>query len=108
VTRRHLHSGGRLAEQEHQRETDEEEHRGDPERVGEREHRRLEIHRSVEEAQGIELLVGVEGEDWEAVVLQTDPTFWKLIRARRKQSTISLTQLISRITDAAVSTKHVK
>ncbi len=39
------------------------------------------------------VLVGVEGEDWEAVVLQTDPTFWKLIRARRKQPTISLKQL---------------
>ena len=39
------------------------------------------------------VLVGVEGEDWEAVVLQTDPTFWKLIRARRKQPTISLKHL---------------
>jgi prevent-host-death family protein len=39
------------------------------------------------------VLVGVEGEDWEAVVLQTDPTFWKLIRARRTQPTISLKQL---------------
>lgn len=43
------------------------------------------------------VLVGVEGEDWEAVVLQTDPAFWKLIRARRKQSTISLGQLKTRL-----------
>ena len=28
------------------------------------------------------VLVVVEGEDWEDVVLQTDPAFWKLIRAR--------------------------
>jgi len=43
------------------------------------------------------VLVGVEGEDWEAVVLQTDPAFWKLIRARRKQSTISLRQIRTRL-----------
>ncbi len=29
------------------------------------------------------VIIGVEDEDWESVVLQTDPTFWKLIRARR-------------------------
>lgn len=39
------------------------------------------------------VLVGVEGEDWESVVLQTDPKFWKLIRRRRKQRTISLAEL---------------
>ena len=39
------------------------------------------------------LLVGVEGEDWEDVLLQSDPAFWKLIRARRKQPTLSLEEL---------------
>ncbi len=39
------------------------------------------------------VLVGVEGEDWEDVVLQTDPSFWKLIRSRRKQETVSLEEL---------------
>ena len=39
------------------------------------------------------VLVGVEGEDWEDVVLQTDASFWKLIRSRRKQETISLEEL---------------
>ncbi len=43
------------------------------------------------------VLVGVEDQDWETVVLQTDPTFWKLIRARRKQPTLSLAQLKSRL-----------
>lgn len=43
------------------------------------------------------VIVGVEGEDWEAVILQTDPTFWKLIRTRRKQPTISLGQLRTRL-----------
>jgi prevent-host-death family protein len=43
------------------------------------------------------VLVGVEGDDWDTVVLQIDPTFWKLIRARRKQATISLDQLKARL-----------
>ncbi len=43
------------------------------------------------------VLVGVEGLDWESVVVQTDPTFWKLIRARRLQPTISLGELRARL-----------
>lgn len=43
------------------------------------------------------VLVGVEGHDWEDVVYQTDPAFWKLIRTRRKQPTISLEQLKRRL-----------
>ncbi len=43
------------------------------------------------------VLVGVEGRDWEDLVLQTSPTFWKLIEDRRKQRTISLTELKSRL-----------
>ena len=43
------------------------------------------------------VLVGVEREDWEAVVLETDPKFWKLIRARRRQPTVSLSELKSRL-----------
>jgi prevent-host-death family protein len=43
------------------------------------------------------VIVGVEGEDWDTVVLQTDAEFWKLIRARRKQPTISLGQLKKRL-----------
>ncbi len=43
------------------------------------------------------VLVGVEGEDWDDVVLQTDPKFWKLIRARRSQPTISLGHLKKRL-----------
>jgi len=43
------------------------------------------------------VLLGVEGQDWDTVVLQTDPAFWKLIRARRKQPTISLHQLKARL-----------
>ena len=43
------------------------------------------------------VLVGVQGEDWDAVVVQTDPKFWRLIRARRRQPTLSLGQLKRRI-----------
>lgn len=43
------------------------------------------------------VLVGVEGQEWEDVVLQTDPAFWKLIRARRKQPTLSLDELKKRL-----------
>jgi prevent-host-death family protein len=35
------------------------------------------------------VLVGVEGKDWETVLTETDPKFWKLIRARRRQPTMS-------------------
>ncbi|MGH9424901.1 MAG: type II toxin-antitoxin system Phd/YefM family antitoxin [Terriglobia bacterium] len=43
------------------------------------------------------LLGGVEGKDWETVILETDPTFWKLIQERRKQPTISLKELKARL-----------
>ena len=43
------------------------------------------------------VLVGVEGQDWDAVVLETDPRFWKLIHARRRQPTISFAQLRTRL-----------
>lgn len=43
------------------------------------------------------VLLGVEGQDWDAVVLETDPTFWRMVRARRKQPTISFGQLKARL-----------
>ena len=43
------------------------------------------------------LLIGVEGEDWETIILETDPTFWKFIQQRRKQPTISLKELKARL-----------
>ena len=39
------------------------------------------------------VLIGVEGEDWETVVLETDPTFWRMVQARRKQPTIPIDEL---------------
>ena len=43
------------------------------------------------------VLVGVTKQDWESVVLQTDPKFWKMIHARRKQPTRSLAQVRERL-----------
>lgn len=40
---------------------------------------------------------GEEGHDWESVVLETDPTFWKLVQARREETTLSLEELTSRL-----------
>jgi len=36
------------------------------------------------------ILIGVEGEDWEAVMLQTSAPFWKMIEKRRREKTVSL------------------
>ncbi|MBM4261842.1 MAG: type II toxin-antitoxin system Phd/YefM family antitoxin [Deltaproteobacteria bacterium] len=43
------------------------------------------------------VLVGVEGKDWEDIVLETSPTFWKMIEKRRKQRTLSLKELKARL-----------
>lgn len=39
------------------------------------------------------LLVGIEGQDWETVMLQTSPSFWKLIEKRRKEKTVSASEM---------------
>lgn len=39
------------------------------------------------------ILVGIEGADWETVVLETNASFWKLIQSRRIQRVISLAEL---------------
>ena len=39
------------------------------------------------------VLVGVEGKDWETVVLETSSTFWDLVEKRRRESTLSTAEL---------------
>ena len=39
------------------------------------------------------LLVGVEGQDWESVVLESSAAFWKLIENRRKEKTLTLREV---------------
>ncbi len=43
------------------------------------------------------VLVGVEGKDWEDIVFETSPAFWKLIEKRRAQPTMSLKELKARL-----------
>lgn len=43
------------------------------------------------------VLVGVEGMDWESVVLQTNAAFWEMIEQRRKEPTISLEEMRQRV-----------
>jgi len=43
------------------------------------------------------VLVGVEGQDWESVVLQTSASFWKLIEKRRREKTIPLREMKRRV-----------
>lgn len=35
------------------------------------------------------VIVGVEGQDWENIVIETNASFWKLIESRRAQPTVS-------------------
>lgn len=39
------------------------------------------------------VLVGVEGRDWESVVLETSSELWKLIEERRAEPTLSAEEL---------------
>lgn len=43
------------------------------------------------------VLLGVEGKDWETVILETSPAFWDLIEARRKEPTLSVDELQRRM-----------
>ena len=47
----------------------------------------------------VALVVGVEGLDEEQLQLGSSEKFWKLIETRRKQKTLSRTELEQRITD---------
>jgi prevent-host-death family protein len=46
------------------------------------------------------ILVGVEGEDWETVVLETSPELWELIERRRNEPTLSAEELEREIADS--------
>ena len=43
------------------------------------------------------VLLGIADQDWETVVLQTDPRFWRLIRTRRNQKTLSPEEMQTRL-----------
>ncbi len=39
------------------------------------------------------ILIGVEGQDWESIALQSDEKFWKTIEKRRKEKTVPLSEM---------------
>lgn len=39
------------------------------------------------------LMIGVEGQDWESIALQTSPAFWRLIEKRRKEKSLPLSEV---------------
>ena len=43
------------------------------------------------------LLIGVEGQDWESLILQTSPRFWKLIEKRRTEKAIPIRKMRTRV-----------
>lgn len=43
------------------------------------------------------VLIGVEGQDWEDLVFQMSPDFWRMIQRRRKQKTIPMTEVRRRL-----------
>jgi len=43
------------------------------------------------------IVVGVEGHDWEDIVYQTSPAFWRMIEKRRKGKTIPLADMRKRL-----------
>ena len=43
------------------------------------------------------VVLGVEGKDWETVILETNPAFWELIEARRREPAISSDELERRL-----------
>ena len=43
------------------------------------------------------LLIGLEGQDWESVVMETSAPFWSLIERRRGQKTVSLDEMRRRV-----------
>ena len=45
----------------------------------------------------IAVVLGIEGVDWETVALETSSSFWKEIAKRRKQKTISLSEMRKRV-----------
>jgi prevent-host-death family protein len=42
------------------------------------------------------IVIGVEGSDWEDLVVQSDPAFWGTIRERRKEKSISAAEMRQR------------
>lgn len=44
------------------------------------------------------VIIGVEGQDWETIALQTNPAFWKLIEKRRQEKTLPISDVRALLT----------
>ena len=44
------------------------------------------------------VIIGVEGSDWETLILQTNRSFWRMIEQRRKDETVSLEKMRQLVT----------
>jgi len=47
------------------------------------------------------IVIGVEGFDWEDIVIQADPAFWSTMRERRKEKSISADEMRRRVLSPA-------
>ena len=54
------------------------------------------------------LIIGVEGREWEDLVVQADPKFWKLIEKRRQEKIISMNEMKQRVLPGKKNTKKKK
>ena len=43
------------------------------------------------------IVIGVEGFDWDDIVIQSDPAFWSTMRERRKEKSISADEMRRRV-----------
>ena len=43
------------------------------------------------------IVIGVEGSDWEDIMYQTSPAFWKMLDERRKSKTVPLAEMRRRL-----------
>ncbi len=43
------------------------------------------------------VLIGVEGQDWEDLIFQMSPAFWRTIEHRRRQKTVPLAEVRKRL-----------
>jgi PHD/YefM family antitoxin component YafN of YafNO toxin-antitoxin module len=50
------------------------------------------------------IVIGVEGLDWEDIVIQSDPAFWSTVRERRKEKSISADEMRRRVLSPAKHT----
>jgi len=49
------------------------------------------------------VLIGVQGCDWEDLVIQSDPAFWATIRERRKEKSVSADEMRRAVLPAATA-----